>query len=189
MIVTDDDRLAEMCRSMRNQGRPIGWVAPTSLRVRRRRHRHRLVAQARAPGLQLPPVRDINAALGVAQMNASTTSSEASAGRSSSTSTASPATPPHLPTIDDPPSMSGSSSSSASRPSYTAEERDRIIRGLRIHDIGASDYFPCIHLQPFYREQFGFQPGMFPIAESRQRPDHRPAVLQRPIKRESLARS
>jgi len=25
MIVTDDARLAEMCRSMRNQGRPLGW--------------------------------------------------------------------------------------------------------------------------------------------------------------------
>jgi perosamine synthetase len=51
-------------------------------------------------------------------------------------------------------------------PSYTVEERDRVIRGLRNHDIGAGDYFPCIHLQPFYREQFGFRPGMFPIAET-----------------------
>ena len=38
--------------------------------------------------------------------------------------------------------------------------------GLRRHDIGASDYFPCIHLQPFYRERFGMEPGSFPIAES-----------------------
>ena len=49
---------------------------------------------------------------------------------------------------------------------YAGEERDAIIKGMRNHDIGASDYFPCIHLQPFYREQFGFEPGMFPIAES-----------------------
>ena len=49
---------------------------------------------------------------------------------------------------------------------YTRAERDRIITGLRRHDIGASDYFPCIHLQPFYRERFGFAPGSFPIAES-----------------------
>ena len=50
--------------------------------------------------------------------------------------------------------------------SYTQEERDRIIKGMRNHDIGAADYFPCIHLQPFYREKFGFKPGLFPIAES-----------------------
>jgi perosamine synthetase len=49
---------------------------------------------------------------------------------------------------------------------YTHEERDRVIQGLRRHDIGAADYFPCIHLQPFYRERFGFKPGDFPIAES-----------------------
>jgi perosamine synthetase len=49
---------------------------------------------------------------------------------------------------------------------YSREERDRIIKGLRRHDIGAADYFPCIHLQPFYREQFGYREGMFPIAES-----------------------
>ena len=49
---------------------------------------------------------------------------------------------------------------------YTAAERDAIIAGMRNHDVGAADYFPCIHLQPFYREEFGFEPGMFPIAES-----------------------
>jgi len=49
---------------------------------------------------------------------------------------------------------------------YTATERDSIIAGMRNHDVGAADYFPCIHLQPFYREEFGFEPGAFPIAES-----------------------
>ena len=49
---------------------------------------------------------------------------------------------------------------------YTAEERDRIISGMRNHDVGAADYFPCIHLQPFYKDKFGYAPGMFPIAES-----------------------
>jgi perosamine synthetase len=51
-------------------------------------------------------------------------------------------------------------------PTYTAAERDRVIAGLRAQEIGASDYFPCIHLQGFYREQFGFEPGMFPMAET-----------------------
>ena len=49
---------------------------------------------------------------------------------------------------------------------YTREERDRVIDGMRRHDVGAAAYFPCIHLQPFYREQFGFKEGDFPVAES-----------------------
>jgi perosamine synthetase len=36
---------------------------------------------------------------------------------------------------------------------------------MRNHDVGAADYFPCIHLQPFYRD-LGYGPGMFPIAEA-----------------------
>lgn len=49
---------------------------------------------------------------------------------------------------------------------YTSEERDRVITGLRNHEIGAAPYFPCIHLQAPYRERFGFRPGTFPIAEA-----------------------
>ena len=49
---------------------------------------------------------------------------------------------------------------------YSGTERDRIISGLRRHDVGASNYFPCIHMQPFYRQSFGFKDGDFPIAES-----------------------
>ncbi len=45
-------------------------------------------------------------------------------------------------------------------------ERDRIITGLRRHEVGASNYFPCIHLQPFYSRELGFKKGDFPIAES-----------------------
>ena len=49
---------------------------------------------------------------------------------------------------------------------YTREERERLIAGLRIHDIGAGDYFPCIHLQPIYQKTLGLDEGSFPIAES-----------------------
>jgi perosamine synthetase len=49
---------------------------------------------------------------------------------------------------------------------FQREERDRILQGLRRHEIGANDYFPCIHLQPHFRAEFDFQAGMFPIAES-----------------------
>ncbi len=42
---------------------------------------------------------------------------------------------------------------------YTRDERDRIIEGMRRHDVGAADYFPCIHLQKFYQDLFGHRPA------------------------------
>lgn len=49
---------------------------------------------------------------------------------------------------------------------YGQVERDRVISGMRRHEIGVANYFPCIHLQPVYRRQFGYELGTFPIAES-----------------------
>ncbi|MBE7559644.1 DegT/DnrJ/EryC1/StrS family aminotransferase [bacterium] len=43
--------------------------------------------------------------------------------------------------------------------------RSRVLEHLRAHGIGCSNYFPPIHLQPFYRERYGYQPGMFPVCE------------------------
>jgi len=45
-------------------------------------------------------------------------------------------------------------------------ERDLVIRELDRRGIPARPYFPPIHLQPFYRERFGFRPGDFPAAEA-----------------------
>ncbi|HYR95793.1 MAG TPA: DegT/DnrJ/EryC1/StrS family aminotransferase [Candidatus Binatus sp.] len=45
-------------------------------------------------------------------------------------------------------------------------ERDRVIRELERRGIPARPYFPPIHLQPFYRAEFGFRPGDFPAAEA-----------------------
>ena len=49
---------------------------------------------------------------------------------------------------------------------YNQAARDRVITGMRRHDIGCSNYFPPIHLQPFYKTQHGFAQGDFPITES-----------------------
>jgi len=51
------------------------------------------------------------------------------------------------------------------RDHFAAEARDQLINLLHDQDIGCAPYFPPIHLQPYYREQFGFQPGAFPICE------------------------
>ena len=47
---------------------------------------------------------------------------------------------------------------------YTREDRDRILQELKARGIGCSNYFSPIHLQPFYRE-LGYKEGDFPITE------------------------
>jgi perosamine synthetase len=44
-------------------------------------------------------------------------------------------------------------------------DRDRVMRDLEGRGIPSRPYFTPIHLQQFYRNQFGFKPGDFPVAE------------------------
>jgi dTDP-4-amino-4,6-dideoxygalactose transaminase len=44
-------------------------------------------------------------------------------------------------------------------------DRDRFMRDLDERGIPSRPYFSPIHLQPFYRERFGYKPGDFPVAE------------------------
>jgi perosamine synthetase len=44
--------------------------------------------------------------------------------------------------------------------------RDEIITAMEKLGIPARPYFAPIHLQPFYRRMFGFEPGMFPVSEA-----------------------
>ena len=45
-------------------------------------------------------------------------------------------------------------------------DRDGVIGALAADGIASKAYLPCIHLQPLYRERFGFRGGEFPVAES-----------------------
>ena len=45
-------------------------------------------------------------------------------------------------------------------------DRDAVVHALAQRGVPARAYFPPIHLQPFYRRQFGFRPGDFPVAEA-----------------------
>ncbi|MBJ7347570.1 MAG: DegT/DnrJ/EryC1/StrS family aminotransferase, partial [Thermoleophilaceae bacterium] len=47
-----------------------------------------------------------------------------------------------------------------------ALDRDALIAQLAAAGIASKPYMPVIHLQPFYRERFGYGPGDFPIAEA-----------------------
>ena len=43
-------------------------------------------------------------------------------------------------------------------------DRARFIEELRTRNIGASVHFIPIHLHPYYRDKYGFQPHSFPVA-------------------------
>ncbi|MFG0276304.1 MAG: DegT/DnrJ/EryC1/StrS family aminotransferase, partial [Phycisphaerales bacterium] len=160
MVVTDDDKLADLCRSMRNQGRPVastahaGALGPSQpLQHERMGYNYRL--------------SEVHAAIGVAQMRRLDEILEkrsmvagAYMQRLMGTSDIT------LPTVDPRTQMSWFVFVARLGPVYSRDERDRIVAGMRRHDIGCADYFPCIHLQGHYRELFGYKPGDFPIAES-----------------------
>jgi perosamine synthetase len=44
-------------------------------------------------------------------------------------------------------------------------DRDAVIRALAEHQIPSKPYFPALHLMTFYREQFGYREGQFPVCE------------------------
>jgi len=161
MIVTDDERLADLCRSLRNHGRAVqgrgsvdgGSSSGSWL------HHERLGFNYR--------MSEIAAALGVAQMErldeilrARSETAEMYIERMAGLSEL------ILPTVPDDTMMSWFVFVARLSTEYTREERDRVIQGLRMHDIGSSDYFPCIHLQPIYQQAFGYREGAYPIAES-----------------------
>ena len=52
------------------------------------------------------------------------------------------------------------------RDHFGAEARDALMERLRAEGIGCAPYFPAIHLQPYYRERFGYAPGDFPVCET-----------------------
>jgi perosamine synthetase len=49
---------------------------------------------------------------------------------------------------------------------FTAQQRDQILEEMINRDIQIGNYFPPLHLQPLMVERFGFKRGDFPITES-----------------------
>lgn len=166
VIVTDDRRLADLCRSMRNQGRPVPPSADNTDGA----------AHGPTPGQAWLSherlgynfrLSELNAALGVAQMRRIDEILEKR--QRVAAAYMRRLMDNHdviLPTIHELTRMSWFVFVVRLASNYTREERDRVIAGMLRHEVGAKDYFPCIHLQPFYRERFGYRPGDFPVAES-----------------------
>lgn len=157
MIVTDDAYLASACRSLRNQGRPA--PKPGESKLGSWLAHDRLGYNAR--------LDEVRAAIGVAQMERLDTliESRQRVARTYLTRLMHRAELT-LPTLTEATNMSWFVFVVRLATGWGREERDRIIASLRRHDVGAADYFPCIHLQPHYRDLFGFREGAFPIAES-----------------------
>lgn len=150
MIVTNDDRIAFMCRSCRSQGRDpdAGWLQHA-----------RLGFNYRMP--------DINAAIGTVQMRRL---DEILAKRERVANW-------YIERLRDERRISMMRVSGDVKLSwfvfvvrlsdeYSQAQRDGILEKLRAAGIQCSNYFTPIHLQPFYQKDFGSKPGDFPITEA-----------------------
>jgi perosamine synthetase len=148
MIVTDDDRFADLCSSLRNQGRDAGagWLAHARLG-----YNYRLA--------------DINAALGLAQLKRLPEflrmRSEVARRYLEKLARLEELVLP-APYGDGELSWFVFVVRLADR--FTQHQRDAVLDSLRRDGIGCNNYFTPIHLQPFYRE-LGYKPGDFPVCE------------------------
>ena len=151
IIVTNRDDVARLAISMRNQGRDegMGWLAHSRLGYNYR-------------------ISDINCALGVAQVERI---DEILSARESVAEKynrlISEELPEIIPLCNPPEGMSRSWFVYVVQlpERFSVEQRDEIIKHLRSIGIWCNNYFPPIHLQPFYVTEFGYKKGDFPITE------------------------
>ena len=161
MVVTDDDRLAERIRILRNQGR-VEMDSGTSSNAYRvgswlqhacLGYNYRLSELACAMGIaqmeRLDQILDARRRVAAMYMRRLMDWQDLI-----------------LPTVENPSEMSWFVFVVRLSDEYGQVQRDRMIQGMRRHEIGAGNYFPCIHLQPFYRDRFGCKKGDLPVAES-----------------------
>lgn len=150
MILTDDDNLADMCVSLRNQGRGKdgGWLSHERLGYNFR-------------------LSDINCALGIAQLSridqikarrrqVAKWYQEMLAGDSRLI----------VPAEPDGCDVSWFVFVVRLAEGFTLQQRDRILKAMREKGIQVGNYFPPVHLQPFMARQFGYKRGDFPVTES-----------------------
>jgi perosamine synthetase len=150
MILTSDDDLADMCLSLRNQGRGKNgsWLSHERLGYNYR-------------------LSDINCALGIVQLSRI---EQFKARRRQVAKWYQEML------VDDdrlilPAEPAGCDMSwfvfvlrLAER--FTRRQRDSVLEAMRSQNIQVGNYFVPVHLQPFMVEQFGFKQGDFPVTES-----------------------
>jgi perosamine synthetase len=148
MIVTDDEGVAKLCRSYRNQGRDAdsGWLDHSRLGYNYR-------------------LSDINCALGLAQMERLNEILKKRA------RVAARYTELLKDVVEAPPMFLNGKRSwfvyvVLIPDTYPGGTRDELLEELIARDIGCNNYFPPIHLQRLYREQFGYKEGDFSVTEA-----------------------
>lgn len=147
MIVTDDDQAAAAMRAMRNQGRAPGdtWLQHTYLG-----YNYRLDEMSAALGrVQIGRIEEL---LSKREKVAGWYAQRLS----------------EIPGVEAP--RLAATTSRASWFVYVIRfaasiDRDEVARRLGERGIPARPYFLPIHLQPYMAEQFGYQPGDYPVTE------------------------
>lgn len=148
-VTTDSAEIADFCRSARNQGRSSDD----------RMHHTILGYNYR--------MDEMSAALGVAQLERW---EELAAKREAVAASYDEQLADLSDVVRRPPRPAGAGRSwfvyvVELRPPLGRAERDGAIAALAERGIETAPYFPSIHLQPLYRERFGFRPGTFPVSE------------------------
>jgi perosamine synthetase len=150
MILTDDDDLADICVSLRNQGRGKsgGWLSHERLGYNFR-------------------ISDINCALGIVQLSRI---DEIKAKRAQVAKWYQEmlAGDNRLIVPTEPPGCTISWFVFVVQlaEKFTQKQRDKILESMKAKGIQVSNYFSPVHLQPFMAERYGFRKGDFPITES-----------------------
>ena len=149
-IVTDDARIAELCRSMADQGRGAegAWLHHVRLG-----YNYRLDEMSAALGLsQLRRLDEIVAA----RAQVAGWYFDALSGVNEVV----------LPKVADNVGMSWFVFVIRLAERFSRADRDRVLARLRDRGIGCRDYFTPIHLQPYIREALGTHEGQFAVTES-----------------------
>jgi perosamine synthetase len=150
MILTDDDELADLCESFRNQGRDKGnsWLCHKRLGYNFR-------------------LSDINCALGIAQL-ARIEQIIAKRRQVAKWYQEMLANDDRLIVPAEPNGCDISWFVFVVRlaEGFIAQQRDKILEEMKNRGIQVGNYFPPVHLQPVMTERFGYKRGDFPITES-----------------------
>ncbi len=147
-VVTRDAELADLCRSMADQGRGEGgWL-----------HHIRLGYNFR--------IDEMSAALGLSQLARLEEIVDARAGVAARYLAALADTEEvMLPQIGRGVTMSWFVFVVRLADRFSRADRDRVLAALKRNGIGCRDYFEPIHLQPYVRAELGTHPGQFPVTE------------------------
>lgn len=148
MIVTNSPKIAEICKSLRNQGRDgkSAWLNHSRIGYNYR-------------------LSDINCALGLAQLERLPEILRKRA-RVAAEYNIRLKDYVNIPTTQAGVEKSWFTYVICLPEKYTQTMRDEILQQLCRKGIGCNNYFPPIHLQPVYRRMFGYQRGDFPVTES-----------------------